>query len=510
MSDASPPRRGPAWPAWLRSGWMLAFPAAGAAALALGEAVAAAALFAVLPLRLLLDGRAGQASAAGPAADREAMQRGAICRVVDGVLEDCARRDRTTAVIHLRADDPDLSGGGWGDDPLERALDLMVQRVRTTMRGQDVVMRAADGSVVVVLAPTRRADLDAVMGIMDRMQAAIAEPMSIGGRGLRLRASAGICSEAAAPARTGAAMLAAADCALRTARRHGPDAVRAFTPDMRDRAEGDHRLALEIDRALEAGEIVPWFQPQVDACSGRLVSFEALARWVHPELGVLPPERFLPAVEAAGRAAELGEAMLEASLAALPVWDRAGTGVARVAVNLCLDQLSDPRLADRIAWQLDRHEIESDRVVLEVLETVTLREGDETIMRNLRALREAGFPLDLDDFRAGTGPIADIARFGVHRIKIDRSFVHRVDADPEQRRVLAAILLMAKTLGIATLAEGVETEEERIALAEMGCPHLQGFAIAPPMPLEATLAWRPPGPVRAVPALAGMVPLGTA
>lgn len=494
-----------------RLDWMLVFPIAAAIAWAFGEDAVAMVLVAILPVCLLLDRRPSREPRGTDAAQGGgAVQRDAIRRIVDDVLEDCARRDRTTAVLQIRIDDLEVADGDWGDEAETRIMDLVVQRVRATMRGQDIVMRGADGAVVVVLAPTRRADLDTVMGIVDRLQAAIAEPVSIAGRALRVRSSLGICSEAMAPARTGTAMLAAADCALRLARRQGPDAVRAFTSDIRDRVETYHRLSTGIDAALETGQIVPWFQPQVEARTGRLVAFEALARWIHPELGVLPPERFLPASAAAGRAAELGEAILDASLAALPEWDRAGVGVPCVAVNLCLEQLSDPRLADRIAWQLDRHDIASDRVVFEIAETVTQREGDETITRNLRALREAGFRLDLDDFGTGAASIAHIARFGVHRIKIDRSFVQGIDVDQAQRRMVAAILVLAEKLGIETLAESVETESERAALAEIGCPHLQGFAIAPAMPLDATLTWRSPGPVRVLPTLAGMAPRGSA
>ena len=125
----------------------------------------------------------------------------------------------------------------------------------------------------------------------------------------------------------------------------------------------------------------------------------------------------------------------------------------------------------------------------EILETVTLRDDDETIRRNIRTLREAGFRLDLDDFGTGAASIAHIARFGVHRIKIDRTFIHNVDRDETQREVVAAILGLAERLSIETIAEGVETPEEQATLAEMGCPHVQGFGIARPMPFQQTVPW---------------------
>ena len=490
-----------------RFDWMLAFPVAAAVALALGETTLAMVLVAILPACLVLDRRLLAPAAQGMSP--HAATRADAARVADDVLADCARRDRTTAILHVQVDDPHVADADWGDEAATRTMDRVVQRVAATMRGQDVVMRLGEDAVVVVLAPTRRADLDSLMGIVDRLQASIAEPISIDGRPVRVHSHIGLCTEAMAPARNGAAMLAAADRALRIARRQGPDEVRAFNPDMRIRVETDNRLATQVEDALEAGEVRPWFQPQVDASTGKLLGFEALARWHHPELGVLPPERFLDAVVTAGRSVELGERILAASLDALGAWDRAGLDVPCVGVNLCLEQLGDPRLVDRIAWQLDRQDVAPARVRIEILETVALRDGDETIMRNVDALREAGFLLDLDDFGTGAASIAHIARFGVHRIKIDRSFVNGLDRDPSRRQLASAILGLADRLGIEALAEGVETNGERAALVELGCAQVQGFAIAAPMPLEETLGW-PGAPALAARSLATMVPHGTA
>ncbi len=510
-----PPRRG-----WTpgRFDWMIVFPVAAAVAWWLDEDVLALILVAILPACMILDGRHARGgkrveSSGEPAArtvPSPVRARAAIRRVIDDVLEDCERRDRTTAILHVQIDDLHVADGEWGVEAEARIMERVMQRVRTTMRGLDEVMRAADDAIIVVLAPTRRTDLDVVMGVVDRLQVAIAEPFSIGGRAIRVHSCIGLCSEAMAPSRTGAAMLAAADCALRIARRQGIDAVRAFNPDMREQVETDHRLASQVEAALAAGEIRAWFQPQVESASGKLAGFEALARWHHPELGVLTPDRFLATLTATGRSAELGERILEGSLDAIQAWDAAGFDVPCVGVNVSLEQLCDPRLADRIIWQLDRRDIPASRIAIEILETVTLRGGDETIMRNVRALREAGFRLDLDDFGTGAASIAHIARFGVHRIKIDRSFVSGIDLDPTQRELVAAILGLAERLRIATLAEGVETPGERATLTALGCPHLQGFGIARPMPFEDTIEWCGRSPAEAQPSLASMVPRGTA
>ena len=492
--------------------WVLLFPALVAGAWLLDQEVLALVLLALLPFLLALDGRLDRKTEVHEVAPTvvKPLDRLALQRIVDDTLADCTRRDRTTAVLQTQIDDLHIADGEWGTAISEQVMDRVIQSISTAMRGADIVMRTGYDGAVVVLAPTRRADLDVVMSIVDRIQAAVAQPISIGGRSIRVHACIGICSEGMAPVRSGAAMLAAADCALRMARREGDDAVRAFNPDMQTQVETDHRLATQIEDALESGQIRPWFQPQIDARTGCMAGFEALVRWHHPELGVLLPAQFLPAIHSAGKSAELGELVLKASLDALTAWDAAGIDVPCVGVNVSLEQLADPRMAERVIWQLDRYDIAPNRVAIEILETVTLRDADEAIMRNVMTLRNAGFRLDLDDFGTGAASIAHIAQFGVHRIKIDRTFVSGIDGDDTKQEIVRAILGLAASLGIETLAEGVETPQEKATLVEMGCPHLQGFGIARPMPFEKTTAWALALAPYSNEALRNMHPQGTA
>ncbi len=510
MSDRTPHV---GWRALARVDWMMVFPIVAVCAWLLGREAMAVALVVGMPIcvALRLHTAPGEHSAGRPAATGDMpTARAGVLRLLDEVLDDCAKRERTTAVLLVEVDDLHIGDGGWDVDAGDRIMDRVMQRVNSAMRGQDSVLRIGDHGMIAVLAPTRRADLDVLMALVDRVQAAVAKPISIGGRALRVRCCIGICSEAMAPARNGAAMLAAAECALRIARRQGEDAVRAFNPDIQTQVEIDQRLALRVEDALENGEIRPWFQPQVDTRTGRIAGFEALARWHHPELGVLLPDQFLGTIVSAGRASELGEIILRGSIASLLAWDEAGLDVPCVGVNVSLEQLTDPRLAERIVWQLDRYDVRPGRIAIEILETVTLRDGDEAIMRNLNALREAGFRLDLDDFGTGAASIAHIVRFGVHRIKIDRSFVHGIAGNPAQREVVAAILGLADSLSIDTLAEGVETAEDQQVLAQMGCPHVQGFAVARAMPMEETIPWAREQPWAAADVLRLMQPRGSA
>lgn len=481
---------------WLaRVDWMMLFPATAALAWGLGRDSMAVVLVAVLPIFLALDSRRrGRRAALGvlDLADLSAgrpVRRGTLIAIVDDVLDECGRLGKTTAMLMIQLDEINVAGAEWGDDLGDAVMNRVTARVSSAMRGSDAVIRCGEDTMAVVLSPTRRADLDVVMNIVDRIQSAAAEPLALDGRSVRVGACIGICTATMAPHSGGAALVSAAECALRLARRSGEGAVRTFNADIRTQVETDRQLAHQIPAALESGAIRPWFQPQVDATTGALVGFEALARWHHPDLGVLSPDKFLPALGAAGRMGDLGEVMLRASLATLRDWDREGLDVPCIGVNISLEELCDPRLAERIAWHVDGFDLTPDRVAVEILETVTLREHDEVVVRNVRALRAAGFRLDLDDFGTGAASIAHIARFGVHRIKIDRSFVSGLNDCEERRRVVAAILGLARQLDIDTLAEGVESLEEQALLAEMGCAHLQGYGIARPMPLPEATAW---------------------
>ncbi|MEM1102443.1 MAG: EAL domain-containing protein, partial [Pseudomonadota bacterium] len=229
--------------------------------------------------------------------------------------------------------------------------------------------------------------------------------------------------------------------------------------------------------------------PQVSTETGRVTGFEALARWKHADRGLVSPAEFLPAIEQAGLMERLGEAMLYHALTALKDWDKAEIRVPSVGVNFSPDELRNPKLVEKVKWELDRFEIEPGRLSIEVLESVVANSDDDVVTRNIAALAELGCMIDLDDFGTGHASISSIRRFSVNRIKIDRSFVMKVDEDPEQQRMIAAILMMAERLGLETLAEGVENMGEHAVLSQLGCGHVQGYGIARPMPFSDTLSW---------------------
>lgn len=394
-----------------------------------------------------------------------------------------------TAALVLEIDEFEAFRNTYGAEAADHVLAQIAERICSTLRQGDVACRLEGALFAVAMAPVRRLDLEAMIQVAARMQQAIGAPVVIGGMRLFLSASVGFCLPRRASERSGQVCIEAAESALRDAQASGSGAIRAYaaqSPRKRVKRAG---LAEEVAEALEAGQIRPWFQPQISTDTGDISGMEALARWEHPDRGVILPGAFLPAISASGLSQRLGEVILFHSLTALKEWEEAGEHVPNVAVNFSHEELADPTLTDRIRWELDRFDIAPDRLVVEILETVISRSENDTITRNVTQLHNLGCGIDLDDFGTGHASIANIRRFSVSRIKIDRSFVTRIDTDREQQSLLTAILEMAERLEIETLAEGVETVGEHALLAQLGCGYVQGFSIARPMPFAETVDW---------------------
>jgi EAL domain-containing protein (putative c-di-GMP-specific phosphodiesterase class I) len=244
-----------------------------------------------------------------------------------------------------------------------------------------------------------------------------------------------------------------------------------------------------LEQALRLGEICAYYQPQVCAKTGALTGCEALARWHHPQRGLLTPSDFLPQIGACGLTAFLGALMVENALTALSAWDRAGIFVPKVAVNFAQADLNRPYLVSQLAWDIDRFGLTPDRLTVEILETVQSCAKTSRISANIAGLARLGCGIDLDDFGTGHATQAAVRHFAVGRIKIDRRFVRGVHSDPRLQNCISAIVDLGKELGLQTLAEGVESPADLAMLAALGCDAVQGFHIAPPMSANAMAAW---------------------
>lgn len=415
--------------------------------------------------------------------------RAQMVTVLHAIVQDEPISGKTTACLVVQFDDIDQILDRHGRAAQTEVLARSAERICAALRTGDMVARLEGGGFAVALAPVRRLDLETVIQLAARLQSAINVPISLNAQRLYATASIGFCLAQRAPEPRGDALLEAAQIAADEAARHGPGAMRAYAPEMpRHRADRD-ALREELEAALDEGQIRAHFQPQISTDTGAITGFEALARWYHSDRGLVPPADFLPMIEDAGLSERLGEVMLSNALTALNRWDRAGLGVPTVAVNFSAAELRNPRLAEKLKWELDRFGLAPNRLCIEILEHVVAETDNDVIVSNIAALARLGCGIDLDDFGTGHASITSIRRFAVQRIKIDRSFVTKVDEDREQQKMVAAILSMAERLGLATLAEGVETPGEHAMLCQLGCGDVQGFGIARPMPVDETMDW---------------------
>ena len=408
---------------------------------------------------------------------------------LDRVYHDTERSGMRSACFVIELDDYKELSERHGMAAADLVAQQTGERICTALRGDDTVARIGDSRFAVCLTPVRMLDLELCIQLAGRIQAAVEDPISLDASTIYMTASVGLCLRRRAPGHDAAAWLQAATEALGEAQRNGPSGIRVYTADTHRRSQARNDLREEAAVALENGQIQPYYQPQISTDTGKITGFEALARWVHPVHGVMTPDNFLPALEQAGLLERLGQVILYHALTAIKAWDSAGVDVPRVGVNFAPEELRNPGLVERIRWELDRFDLTADRLSVEILESVVATDPDDSIARNIAGLSRLGCRVDLDDFGTGHASLASIRRFAVSRIKIDRSFVMKADRDPEQQRMIAAILTMAERLELETLAEGVETVGEHALLAQLGCDHVQGFGIGRPMPFEQTLDW---------------------
>jgi diguanylate cyclase (GGDEF)-like protein len=408
---------------------------------------------------------------------------------LDKVFHPLLSNGRGSICLVMELDDLTVIADRLGHRAAENLVRQSIARIRGQLREHDLVAHLDGGRFAIALAPILRVDLETAIQLASLIQSALSEAVSIDATSVYTSSSMGFCLSSRSPQPSGEIMLDAALRALTEARNAGQGSIRGYSKDLDNTLRARHVMTEDVSMALEAGQFVAWFQPQISTDTGQVTGFEALARWIHPERGIVTPAAFLLAIEQGGLLERLGEVMLYQSLSAIRAWDKAGVDVRAVGVNFSGDELRNPNLVNKIRWELDRFDLRPDRLCVEILETVISTSDDDTVTRNIGELSRLGCRIDLDDFGTGHASIANIRRFAVDRIKIDRSFVTKVDEDPEQQRMLSAILTMAERLNLDTLAEGVETLGEHAMLSQLGCGHVQGYALARPMPFEETIPW---------------------
>jgi len=396
---------------------------------------------------------------------------------------------RDTACFLIQIDNWAVVHERWGHDTCEEIASRVEERLQTALRNGDLLSRLGDSRFGIVLGPLPSARLGLRDTIAGRLAQAVADPIPLHGAAVRLSASIGHSALLRQGIDLADSTFKAAEAAVDDAAHHGPGAIRAYTTGMGQARILQSNLSAEVEGAIHDGDIDTWFQPQICARTGVLTGMEALARWQHPKHGLLGPKEFFPAVEASGHMPLLGQTMLHKALKAFKSWDDAQARIPTLSLNFSAAELRDLTLAQTLSAEAARYGLSPNRVIVEIGETVAAQTEDDAILATLQAMGDIGFRIDLEGFGLGNTSLHTLQRFGVNRVKIDRSFVLGVETEADKRQSVSAIIAMAQAMGIETLATGVETAQERAALHDLGCDFLQGFGVARPMDADTVADW---------------------
>lgn len=343
-------------------------------------------------------------------------------------------------------------------------------RLRRFVSDRDIVARiGGDEFVVVAVGACERATI-----LADHVIAALSEPYSIDRFVAYAGASIGVVV-APKDGKTVETLRQAADLALYRAKASGRGSVCFFSDELNDEAGERRMLEGDLREAIERGEIDVAYQPVVSSVTGQVTSFEALARWRHPQLGPISPARFIGIAEESGMIGLLGDGVLLQACRAAAAWP----ADIKVAVNLSPLQFESSGLVDTVTTALALSGLPPQRLQLEVTEGLLIRNVDHTFAI-LTELRNLGVQILLDDFGVGFSSLSYFERFPFDKVKIDQSFVRKMATTPAARAIIQAVVGLGRTLNMGVVAEGVESPEQMQALVELGCTHLQGFLFSEP------------------------------
>jgi diguanylate cyclase (GGDEF)-like protein/PAS domain S-box-containing protein len=399
-------------------------------------------------------------------------------RYLDEVLKSHAatgfRGSGSIALLHIDLDRfkqiNDTLGHAAGDAMLVHAARVLQHNC---LPGDFVARIGGDEFVVVSTASDGDSELAA---LADRIVQQMRQPATYEGHECRFGVSIGIAVERGA-ALDVKRLLINADIALYRAKGRGRNRFEFFSAALQAEVVKTKRVADEILSGLERSEFVAFYQPQFDAHTHDIVGVEALARWQHPTLGLKSPDAFLAIAEELNVVATIDRLILEQSLADLDRWAAAGIDVPRASVNVSLRRLHDEDLIKGLR-QLD---IQPGRISFELVESIYLDENDAIVGWNIDQIKDLGIDIEIDDFGTGYASIVSLQKLRPKRLKIDKQLVDPIVEEPGQRRLLASIVDIGKSMGIEVVAEGVETMEQARLLRELGCDILQGYVFAKPM-----------------------------
>jgi diguanylate cyclase (GGDEF)-like protein/PAS domain S-box-containing protein len=404
---------------------------------------------------------------------------------LDRAIARARRHDTPFALCFIDLDRFKTINDTLGHDAGDSLLKTMATRLRGALRENDLVARLGGDEFVVLLeGATGAAELSQIAA---KLLAAVGEPLSLRACSFLVTGSIGI---AVFPddGDDAASLLQHADAAMYLAKDKGKNQVQFYTAELADLAAAQFALESALRLALVRDELRLHYQPKIDVASGRMVGVEALARWLHPVRGLVPPAEFIPLAEERGLIVPIGRWVFQAACRQIRDWRAAGLAALPVAVNLSARQFGSETLIDDLTDAMAQYGVCAQDLEVELTESVLMAEPERAnaLLQRLHAL---GLRISIDDFGTGYSSLSYLKRFPARTVKIDRSFISGLPHDVDDRAITEAVIAMAHSLGLLVVAEGVETAEQLDTLRRLGCDEAQGFLLGRPMP-AAELALR--------------------
>jgi diguanylate cyclase (GGDEF)-like protein/PAS domain S-box-containing protein len=413
------------------------------------------------------------------------LNRTAFIREVDSAIRRASVSAASVALAIINIDDFRMINEGYGTSIADQVLIDMAHRIRQSVRIGDVVARL-NGDEFGILMPSGYSTIEAEQ-FVQRVLEGISEPLTVNGRAITLRATAGLVLDTDGDA-TGIEMLRDADTALDAAKQSARGGVVLFEESMGQAISERVELRNLLREAIQDNHLRLVFQPIIDMKTGKIVSMEALSRWHHKGRGNIGPSTFIPIAESAGMIQELGEWALRTACTHVVEWASQGIDGFTVSVNMSAHQLREENVIAKVKAILDQTGVDPSRITIEITESVLIDDTD-FIAERIRKLRELGLSLAIDDFGTGYSSLSYLRRYEFDVLKIDRSFVIPLadGANIREREIVNAMIKLAQALGAVTVAEGIEEPEESDVLQSLGCDRAQGYLFWHPLEIENVL-----------------------
>jgi diguanylate cyclase (GGDEF)-like protein/PAS domain S-box-containing protein len=408
------------------------------------------------------------------------------------ILASARRRDAQVAVLFIDLDNFKTVNDSLGHVAGDALLKVVATRIEKALRTMDVVSRHGGDEFLVVL-PDIEND-QAPIPVAEKLMAAISEPVELEGQSLSVSPSIGI-SVFPRDGVTPDTLIKNADAAMYLAKERGRSNFQFFNESLSEAAFRALSLETLMREAIRDQAFVLHYQPQVRVATGEVIGTEALIRWPQKDGGFIAPNDFLPVAEQRGLIRTIGAFVLRQACLQNKAWQRAGLAPMPVAVNLSSIEFRQKNFIAEVQQVLAETQLDPHCLAFELTESILMDDTGD-MLRTLEALKMIGVKLSIDDFGTGHSSLKHLKSFPIDKLKIDGTFVRDIPEDPDDVAITAAIIDLARNMGITSIAEGVERPEQIEFLKARGCVEMQGFAICPPLPAEELALWlaRPRAP----------------